>query len=450
MKSSEMIKVVAKSVRSYEKKLRAVETELTQMHQREIEVQQEVATKLQAMASLQLEHRPDLDEEISSHLKLREQEHLHLQSSLVIVEGEISEALESQAEIRRKISDEQANAYRRLASHKDYGNLRDADAQATENLVLAKEKHEEIDGECQRKLGAFHENTLFQYLVGKGLGTEEYRSSGVIRALDTWVAQACNFKANQEIFLTLQGMQVANQHALQPFIEAADGARAALLALTNRMEDTSKTNKLDVDLEKQTKGLEVLKGRANQIHQLMARYVEKMDERYLKARNLLLERMKRESPEELMLRAQKTPDFSDDAMVSTVGNLLNELKKAQKEQNRLAQHRSGAYAEYERAKSLERALRDSRYTSDRYEYPASFDVKALMAGYMLGDLDKGAVVREVQQARVERPQESVTTWGSGSSSGGFSFSDAGSSSYSRSDDSSSSSSSSDFSTSDSF
>lgn len=445
MKSSEMIKVVAKGVRSYEKKLRSVETELSQIHQREIEVQQEVAIKLQAMASLQLEQRPDLDEEITSHLKLREQEHLHLQSSLAIVEGEISEALESQAGIRRQISDEQANAYRQLASHKDHANLRDADAQATENLLLAKENHEEIDGECQRKLGAFHENTFFQYLLGKGFGTDGYRSRGVIRALDAWVAHACNFKANQEVFLTLQGMREANQHALQPFIEAADGARAALLALTNRMEDTSKTNKLGVELEKQTKGVEVLKGRANQIHQLMARYAEKMDEQYLKARNLLLERMKRESPEELMLRAQKTPDFSDDAMVSTVGNLLNELKKAQKEQSRLAQHRSGAYAEYERAKSLERELRDSRYTSDRYEYPPSFDVKALMAGYMLGDLDKGAVVREVRQARVERPQESFTTWGSGSSSGsssgGFSFSDA---------DSSSSSSSSEFSTSDSF
>ena len=214
------------------------------------------------------------------------------------------------------------------------------------------------------------------------------------------------------------------------------------------MVDAKKSSKLDADLERQTKGVEVLKGRANQIHQLMARYAEKMDERYLKARNLVLERMKRETPEELLLRANKTPDEADDAMVIEVGNLLNELKDVQKEEGQLTRQRSTAFAEYERAKSMERELRDSRYTSDRYEYPASFDINALMAGYMLGDLNKGAVLREVQQARTERPQESPVTGSSGSSGGGFSFSDSSSSSWSSS--SSSSSSSSEFSTSDSF
>lgn len=448
MKSSEMIKAVAKKTRAYEKKLRAVEADLTQMHQREIALQQDVALKLQAIAGLQLEQRPDLDEEITNHLKLREQEHLHLQSSLRVVEGEISEALEIQEDIRRQISDEQANAYRRLASHKDYADLRDADAQAAENLALAKVNHEEIDSECDRKLGVFTENPLFQYLLSKGFGTEDYRRRGVIRAMDAWVAHACNFKANQEVFLTLQGMVEANKKALAPYILAAEKARTSLLALTNLMVDAKKSSKLDADLERQTKGVEVLKGRANQIHQLMARYAEKMDERYLKARNLVLERMKRETPEELLLRAKRTPDVADDAMVIEVGNLLNELKDVQKEEGQLTRQRSTAFAEYERAKSMERELRDSRYTSDRYEYPASFDINALMAGYMLGDLNKGAVLREVQQARTERPQESPVTWSSGSSGGGFSFSDSSSSSWSSS--SSSSSSSSEFSTSDSF
>ena len=87
---------------------------------------------------------------------------------------------------------------KRLREDTQFVELADRAAIAELALERAESNLHEIDQDAARKLPAYQASTLFQYLYERGYGQKEYRSRGLTRRIDRWLARYIDFtKARQ-------------------------------------------------------------------------------------------------------------------------------------------------------------------------------------------------------------------------------------------------------------
>ena len=87
---------------------------------------------------------------------------------------------------------------KRLQEDTQFVELADRAAIAELALERAESNLHEIDQDAARKLPAYQASTLFQYLYERGYGQKEYRSRGLTRRIDRWLARYIDFtKARQ-------------------------------------------------------------------------------------------------------------------------------------------------------------------------------------------------------------------------------------------------------------
>ena len=394
-----MLGSVHDNTHGYEQKLRAIQHRLSEAATQELRLEQQIAVKLADVAGLQLEEINSLEQEARQVLQQRDDEEHALRRELEKLETAISGLLEKIDAHQAAIRTARKQAADSLARHAEFNQTLARYEEEKERQRTGDSRTHELQEECARKLAEYRQDARYAYLVSTNYGTDAYKRSGMARYLDAWIAGLSNYHTNRRNELTLLAMQEALMQADGPGRQRLQTLGDTLAAITAAAEEAAGLDTLNGALARLKEDLKTEKQRAKEVQAQLAPYASKRDVRYRQARSVVAVALQSHSAEELMERVGQSPGLADDALARELIELQSALKQQRDRIAALEHERHAAEAEYQRAKELERSLRQPAYSGGRYEYRNGLDLGSLLLGYMAGQLTLNQATQEIAQYR---------------------------------------------------
>ena len=147
--------------------------------------------EVQAEISTLLLQKGDEDRSLQQELKQLQKNRAVAEQALVEATRVLDAAILEQNEISAVVE-------KRLQEDTQFVELADRAAIAEVALERAESNLHEIDQDAARKLPSYEASALFQYLYDRGYGEKKYKSRGLTRRIDRWLARHIDFtKARQ-------------------------------------------------------------------------------------------------------------------------------------------------------------------------------------------------------------------------------------------------------------
>lgn len=400
MRSSTMISTITENARNYEVALRRAEQALADANESDLSLQRDLSDALRRFAGVQLDEGAfKSSTELQAILSVRHAEEKNLRAQLATEEASIAEALDH-IQVARGGIDSATEAVREALSEKtEYVEAFSRYQVAGSSLASARPAYEEIARECEEKLPAFEQDRLYVYLRGIGFGTDQYRRGNLRRTIDRWVAGLCNYMENRASETALLAMREVNAASFARLERQLEEAQAFTQSLINAALEQAGVSKMEAQLAEAEADLKVKKSRASQLQDSLLEFSRKADRHYQDAMDKLSATLGDCAVADLHRMANITSDESDNDAASDIEKIQARLTQLKGSIPRLRAEADEARSSYDRAKRLERELRDSRYSSSTYQYRGGLDLQDLLTGYMAGALSQRDVVSEVEDYR---------------------------------------------------
>jgi len=443
MRGSEIIQRFERGSLSFDHALRDVDRELSAEKSARLNKEQRIAGLFSQIAALHLPIAADYDTRNQNLLSDRALEEKKALEALIEVETKI----EAQVAVVDTLSQNLEAAERRveqvLAENDDYLSAMEKKRVLEATRSAFERQGTELCAEYEEKLPAYEAHAVYRYLKARGYGTPAYRAGKLARWLDDWAAGQCNFAENcrQQALLEQMGPAIdARQSRIQ-------GDLDGLLRLINRMsadaENAQGVTKEDQALEAAQARLLELKSQARTLRAAIKSFADEEDEIARNIKAGIRAAIKNESMVALRRRVKRSESKEDDALLDQIDALQATLPDHDDRIGVLEARRRVIDQNRDRAKRIERQMRDRFRSSSQYRVNRGLDLEGLITGYALGTLSESQVLNQAERGirREDTPASSYSSSSSGSSSfggsnGGYSTSNSfggGGESYSTSD-----------------
>ncbi|QXI30022.1 hypothetical protein [Pseudomonas vanderleydeniana] len=423
MNASSILASLNENSRRYEYELRKFQLELSNAHDQELRLQQEIGRIFPQLAGHQLAGGATISGEVQLVLDQRTQDEAGLRQQLVQVEQGIAAQAEALARMVEELEEAATSLERKLEQDPRYLQQLALHEQAVAQCSDAARSYKELRAECSRKLPAFQTDPFYLYLKARGFGTDGYSSWALWRTLDRWLAKLCNFSENHASERTLLAMQEANEAASWQRDTNRGIQEAELARLQQEILATVDLTTLQKRRQQAQKELDAGKAGANVLHGRLDQFVNRRDPYFAKASELLARQLAEMSNVTLERLAGQTTGTADDRLVLHLRDLRTELDELRVRIPLLEMRCRDATSDYERAKQLERDMQADEHVSNQYSYSEEIDLPKLMSGFMRG----GISLDQVQQ-QVERHRKAAKVVSGETTTRSFSFSFTSSSS----------------------
>lgn len=419
-----LISLTERNSRNVELMMRTAEKDLADLAGQHLALEQDILTHLGNIATLHLEQGNTGDAEVSTALQRRQQAQDQLRAQLQTAEQHVARTLADKDSLQARVDRIDQQARESLEQDAEYArNVEQLDqTQAAHREQVT--GYEDLRQECAQKRPTFDANPIYCYLRSHAFGTEAYRRNRLHLAMDQWLAKKVDYSSNRRNELSLIAMGERNeamQLERETLIQALSaGIDVQIAQARERLGFKSLGNETAACLA----AVEEAKGRANTLQQQLAAFAQNQDPHYQRARELLTKRLKTRSIGQLVDLASQTPDEADDLIVEQLQSLHLQLKSVEAETAELQQNQQSLQTRYERAKSLQRKLRNDAFTGSDIYFDLSTDFERLLANYMDGDVTLGRVIDVLNQGRtlVRRSQAATQRAFVSSTTTSFSFS----------------------------
>ncbi len=271
-------------------------------------------------------------------------------------------------------------------------------------VAKAAEKAEKSRTEDERKGAPYRNDPLFMYLWNRKFGTSDYDKTGIIRALDGWVARLIGYTDARANFAMLtqiperlaahvdrlrEAMQ-AEQTALDEF-EAEKIKELAGADLPAQLRDAHERR------DQQTVELERLNAELLETGHQLKLYAEGLDQSFQEAVEKTARFLESQSLSILLTEARRTPDVNDDEIIALITKLADEVGAVE----RLAKTRRDELDKaFARKQELLRIATEFRRS--RYDQPGSVFEPSAGGDALLRLLLEGAINAAEYWARTRR------------------------------------------------
>lgn len=431
MTPSTITNALQRNSREQEAAVRSAEKALSSARELGIALEQRVLNCLGEIASVQLENPTQCTSEVRSEMNQRRDAENQLRAELSSTEISISNLNEMERALNADLETLVGQVNQALAGDETYLQLVDRKMKAAEAARRHEQSRVEIKSECAGKMDAYQQ-PVFVYLRAAKFGTEEYRSRFLIRALERWLAAKSNYLENASNYSMLSAMLAGvdeRSRELKAEFEEADAA------LKRRVDSAMAA----AGVPGQQGRLDAIRGKisdskqtANVMHRRLSDFAAGRDSHSQRAHEILMRSMKGMSFTDIQDLVSRSASTRDDSAAAQLRSLNLQLENHRKDIPRLEAELEEAVNAYERAKKLERNLRDSDYTSSGTRYRDDLDISSLIIGYMAGELSSSRVAdqvrssREVERHTTYRSDDDNDRGGFGFGGGGSSFSTSGS------------------------
>ena len=362
--------------------------------------------------------------------------------AIAAAETDIDKQGDAVAAAEQALDAAEAKLQGKLAQNEAYR----AQAAATENAVRVADEAERktaLSEEDRIEKGKPYEaDPLFMYLWNRGFGTSEYRSWGIIKALDQWVARLCDYQGARPNYAMLLEIPERLRAHTDRVSDKAEQAVEALAAAEQEARDADGVTALESALQGERDGLADREQRLEQSLQALAAQEQELgkfdrgeDENATQAFEIVARELRRDSLRRLQHEALLTPDPRDDQLVDQIEDLEARIDEAEED---VAMRQQSLRVLADRRAELEKVrkdFREKRYHTNDFKFNDYGALQALLEGLLRGAVTGSQYWRELHRnaARRKPPRtnfdfgsrryrRSGTSWGGGGStrsSGGF-------------------------------
>lgn len=406
----------------------------------------EVQAEVQELVKRKQIRRQELDNAIESEKKKME----NLEKRLGENTSTLDQLSLSKTEIESKIA-------KTLSENSSYTELDAKTQSAKERLEQNERRIDEMEELARTKLPAYSNNKIFNYLLERNFGTENYSSTGIISRLDSLAAEFISFESQKKTYDFLRAMPELMQQEIK--VRQRD-----LMELISEMQKVESSTAKEygigevlVSIESSLKTRKDLVAKQEREKETYKDYISQRDELdsskdpyYQRAVQELKEYLKGESIQELKRRARETPDQEDDYLVQRIEELDSEVRRLKDNAKQKRSEREAVDKKLSGLKDVESTYTRMDYEARRSRFGDEFDLDSLITGYMLGQWDTRHITSEMERHHYLKEEPTYHSSSSYGGYGGSSHRSSSSSSWGSDSSSSSWSSSSSFGSSDSF
>lgn len=458
---SKFIKSIDEHLRIYEKTSTQDELKLDTEKSFKTKTQSKIAIKMAELGQIQSKSKDSLPLDIQSMIDARDESLKTFENALSKTELTISGLY---AEVDQKKTQLEALAKSvdaALKNNEEYVKLAEKKESIETEIAEKSMMESQLSNEFEGKLLAYENSNVYQYLKAQKEGG---RSNKVSKYFHDMISSWTDFEKNYINEHLLKDALIAIEKVKSERKDALVELNASIKKLKLTFIKALKFDDLSAEIISMEKNIDHEKSKANICRNNIRLITENRDDAYADITNKITKSLKLKTISELEEMAKKTITEQDDAIVSEIKVLFNQLRDSETKIYELERIFSNSNKAFLKAQEFKKKMKS--ISSDDYEFKKSLDINNVMSQYMADDISLKEATSYVMSKREEVSRDdnsyfdnsySSSRSSGSSSSPSFTYFDLGGSSssdsYSSSDSSSSyssSSSSDSFSTSDSF
>ena len=149
----------------------------------------EVRSHLQQLLREKQRHEQELQSKWDQNLDRRSE----LEDQVDVLTQQLNDLATQRDELELELAN-------RLKQHQEFQDLSKQALAAETELKKNELRIAEMREEVAEKLPAYEKSRMFQYLYRRGYGTADYKSRGLTKRLDRWVAKLVNYNKNRQSY----------------------------------------------------------------------------------------------------------------------------------------------------------------------------------------------------------------------------------------------------------
>lgn len=299
----------------------------------------------------------------------------HLQDDrLMEIDAELDSANKTQQELSGKVEQE-------LSSDAKFTSLTETAVKAEAALERAESNLNEIEQDAARKLPAYRESSLFQYLRKQKFGTGDYKKRGFTRRMDRFVAKLIDFHETNQGYEFLVETPDRMRKIIADDREALDVVMGELESrrdlVMNRLGLPQAIEKVDALAERREKQLVELDKLREETDQLERELTDLQDTRgsyYQEAVEAFREMLANIDTRDLASKADATPSLTDDQIVARIQGVDQQADRLDDETRNFQNKLRDMQGCVEAMGRLVQRFRASKFDADRSQFLPSINV----------------------------------------------------------------------------
>ncbi|MEM1068491.1 MAG: hypothetical protein AAGG48_00400 [Planctomycetota bacterium] len=321
-----------------------------------------------------LRRKEDHAGQIKSRLDTANGERGASESRLLSINSELDEAVESQKQIMQQIE-------QTLRQDSKFAELSDRAALAEVALERAEANLAEIDQDAARKLPAYEQSSLFQYLYKRNYSTPKYSYRGLTRQFDRMLARYIGFQHAKKGY---EFLRRTPDHMRGIIADDRDSLDTVMMELERRRDEIadshglSDANQKCRDLERERDQLieRLDELRVDVVH-IQSEWADLDDPRgnyYRQAIQHFREMLSKMSSKDLKRRAEKSREITDDQIVARLLGVETDIEQMDRNARRRQSQVKDDYVFLEELGRLIQRFRAAQFDSARSQFVDSFDL----------------------------------------------------------------------------
>lgn len=286
----------------------------------------------------------------------------------------LDQAVQSQEEFSARVE-------QRLQDDQAFVQLTDRAAVAEAALERAEANLDEIDQDAARKLPAYRESALFQYLHEREYGTDQYVHRGLTRRMDRWLAKFIDYhqakKSYQFLRKTPEQMRqiiAEDRQALDTVMDELERRRDEVAERLGLPEKLERTRQLQQQRSEQLNSLDEVLADSDRAQVELSDLDDSRGPYYREALTLFRDMLEQRDVGELDRRAQQTPEITDDQIVARLMGVEGDLGQLEADRRRRREEVDRIQAFLEDLGRLMQRFRAAEFDSTRSEFLETLDV----------------------------------------------------------------------------
>lgn len=334
------------------------------------ETWREVRPSIAQVLKRKQDHVDRVSDKLNEKILLRQQ----LDGALVDRNQELDEAIEVQEELAKEVEQQ-------LQEDAQFVGLSDRAAMAEAALERAEANLEEIEQDAEKKLPAYNDSTLFEYLRQRRFGTPDYKHRGFTRRMDRMLAKYIDYaKARQNydfLINTPQQMrQIIEQDrtALNTVMDELERQRDRVAEELGLPAKLAIVEQLEQHRSEQLTALDRLLQETETIQYELTELEDSRGEYYREAIQIFRQMLERSDSRELKRRAQSTGDLRDDQIVAGLLGVETELHELEDTSQDRRAELSQMQQTLDNLGRLIQRFRAAKFDSSRSQFVGSLDI----------------------------------------------------------------------------
>lgn len=252
--------------------------------------------------------------------------------------------------------------------------------------------------ESRQKLAGYTKSVEFMHLLNRGFGTSQYNGSLLFAWGDRWLARKIDFPEAMRSYKMLVHLPDQAKAKAQSSLSTKEASVERVKLIKAEIERSSSLRDLFLARAKASDAVDMSTMKLKELGSKVREYQCLQDSEFSDMVSQLLVALKRMTQGELRVFVTATPTTEDDVALSSLLSAQHQLELLRVEEVKVKAEADRLEARHKQSCKLVRYFESEGYDGKRRIYDSSFDVDALITGYVLGQINQNAIDRMVRDS----------------------------------------------------